>query len=127
MFTKRQIPAVGFSLGLERILLVMEERGMFKDLELPLPQLLLCRFADVPAAAAIEVATKLRAAGLRVELFADTPALGKQLQYANTIGAKCVGILGGNELAQGTLTVKTLATGEQKSVAIAEVAALVRG
>jgi histidyl-tRNA synthetase len=126
MFTKRQIPAVGFSLGLERILLVMEERGLFKELAIG-PQLLLCRFADVPAAAAIEVATQLRAAGLRVELFADAPALGKQLQYANTIGAAFAGILGGDELAQRKLTVKNLKTGEQKTLPVAEVAALVRG
>lgn len=126
MFTKRQIPAVGFSLGLERILLVMEERKMFPPLGVG-PQLLLCRFAEVPAAAAVKVATELRAAGLRVELFPETPALGKQIQYANTIGAPFVGILGGDELAKGTLTVKKLATGDQQSLSLAEAAKFVRG
>jgi len=126
MFSKQPVPAVGFSLGLERILLVMEERQMFPALGVA-PQLLVCRFADVPASAAIRVATALRAAGLRVELFADTPSLGKQIQYANTIGAPFVGILGGDELAKGTLAVKQLATGEQKSLPLAEVAAYVLG
>jgi len=122
MFSKQPVPAVGFSLGLERILLVMEERQMFPALGVA-PQLLICRFADVPASAAIRVATALRAAGLRVEVFADTPSLGKQIQYANTIGAPFVGILGGDELAKGTLAVKQLATGEQKSLPLADVAA----
>jgi histidyl-tRNA synthetase len=126
MFTKKAIPAVGFSLGLERILLVMEERGMFPPLGVG-PQLLLCRFEDVPAAAAVGCATQLRAAGLRVELFPETPALGKQLQYANTIGAPFAGILGGNELAKRELTVKKLATGEQRTLPLADVAAFVRG
>jgi histidyl-tRNA synthetase len=136
MFTKKQIPAVGFSLGLERVLLVMEERGMFPPLGVG-PQLLLCRFADVPASAAVAVATRLRARrkladgrdvdGLRVELFAETPSLGKQIGYANTIGAPFVGILGGNELAQGTLTLKKLATGEQKTLPLDDVASFVRG
>jgi histidyl-tRNA synthetase len=122
MFSKQPVPAVGFSLGLERILLVMEERQMFPALGVA-PQLLICRFADVPASAAIRVATALRAAGVRVEVFADTPSLGKQIQYANTIGAPFVGILGGDELAKGTLAVKQLATGEQKSLPLADVAA----
>ena len=124
MFTKRSIPAVGFSLGLERVLLVMGERGMFPALGKG-PQLLLCRFADVPASAAISVATTLRQAGVRVEVYADTPALGKQIGYADTIGASFVGILGGNELARGALTLKRLATGEQRTLAVAEAASVI--
>ncbi len=127
MFTKRQIPAVGFSLGLERILFVMEERGMFDAEKVQVgPQLLLCRFADVPAAEAVRIATELRRAGLRVELFADAPALGKQIAYADSIGAPFVAILGGNELAQHALTLKRLSTGEQKTLPMAEVAGFVR-
>lgn len=127
MFTKRQIPAVGFSLGLERVLLVMEERAMFPPLAAG-PQLLLCRFPEIAATDAVRVATQLRAAGLRVELFADTPGLGKQLQYANTIGAPFAAILGSNELAAQppALTLKKLATGEQKTLPIADVAEFVR-
>ncbi len=125
MFTKRQIPAVGFSLGLERVLLVMEERGMFPPLGLG-PQLLLCRFPEIAASKAVEVATQLRAAGLRVELFADTPALGKQLQYASTLGVPFAAILGSNEVDQKSLTLKKLATGEQKTLPLADVAAFVK-
>ena len=91
------------------------------------PELLLCRFADVPGAEAIRVATELRAGGLRVELFADTPSLGKQIAYATTIGAPFVGILGGDELAQRVLAVKRLKDGEQKKLPLAEVASFVRG
>lgn len=122
MFGKQQIPAVGFSLGLERVLLVMEERGMFPPLAIG-PELLLCRFPEVPPAAAIQVATALRAQGLRVELFADTPALGKQLAYASTVGARFAAILGSNELAAGTLAIKDLATGVQTTLAVDRVAA----
>jgi histidyl-tRNA synthetase len=126
MFTKRQIPAVGFSLGLERILLVMEERGMFPPTLSIGPELLLCRFPDVPAAEAIRIATELRARGLRVEFFADTPALGKQIAYATTIGAPFVGIVGSEELARGVLAVKRLKDGEQKKLPLAQVASFVR-
>ena len=126
MFGKQQIPAVGFSLGLERVLLVMEERAMFPQLGIG-PEVLLCRMNDVPAHAAIAVASALRADGLRVEVFADTPQLGKQLTYANTIGAPFAAILGASEVANGTVTLKNLQSGEQHAVPIAAVRARVRG
>lgn len=125
MFSGKQVPAVGFSLGLERILLVMEERQMFPALAAG-PQLVLCRFADVPAAAAVRVATALREGGLRVEVFPETPALGKQLQYAAGLGASYAAILGAKELAEGVIALKDLRSGEQQSVALPEVASRVR-
>ncbi len=124
MFQKQPIPAVGFSLGLERVLLVMEERGMFPPLGIG-PQVLLCRMADVPAAAAIKVATQLRAQGLRVELFADDKAMGKQLGYADTIGAPFAAILGTSELAAGTVALKDLKAGTQVALPVADVGVFV--
>ena len=120
MFQKQPVPAVGFSLGLERVLLVMEERGMFPSLGIG-PQVLLCRMADVPVAAAIRVATQLRAQGLRVEVFADDKAMGKQLGYADTLGAPFAAILGTAELAAGTVALKDLKAGTQAAVPIADV------
>ncbi|MBX3464291.1 MAG: histidine--tRNA ligase [Planctomycetes bacterium] len=124
MFGKQPIPAVGFSLGLERILLVMEERGMFPPLGIG-PQVLLCRLPDVTAAAAIGVATALRAQGLRVEIYADEAKLGTQLQYANKVAAPFAAILGGDEVAAGTVALKDLHTGEQVVLRVAEVGARV--
>ncbi len=121
MFLGKQVPAVGFSLGLERILLVMEERAMFPALALG-PQVVLCRFADVPAAAAVRVATLLRESGVRVEVFPETPALGKQLQYAAGLGAPFAAILGAKELAEGVLALKDLRSGEQHTVALGDAA-----
>jgi histidyl-tRNA synthetase len=120
MFRRQQVPAVGFSLGLERVLLVMEERGMFPPLGLA-PQVLLCQLADVPAAALVAVATALRAQGLRVEVFADASPIGKQLTYANTLGAPFAAILGPTELAAGTVALKDLGKGEQIACAVGDV------
>lgn len=125
MFLNKPVPAVGFSLGLERILLVMEERGMFPALHAG-PEVLLCRFPDVSAREALRVASELRASGLRVEVFADTPALGKQLQYAANIGAGFAAILGAKELAEGVVALKDLTSGEQRSTPIGQVAGAVR-
>jgi histidyl-tRNA synthetase len=125
MFLGKPVPAVGFSLGLERVLLVMEERGMFPELATG-PEILVCRFPDVPAAAAVRIATVLRADGMRVELHPETPALGKQLQYASNIGARFAAIVGSNEVQSGTVALKNLATGEQRSVALDAVRGIVR-
>ena len=121
MWKGQEVPAVGFSLGLERVLLIMTEREMFPPLAIG-PQVLLCRMGDVQPATAIGVATALRAQGLRVEVHADAPQLGKQLQYANAIGAPFAAILGANEVAAGTVSMKDLTSGVQAAVPIGEVA-----
>ena len=120
MFQKQPVPAVGFSLGLERVLLVMTERDMFPELGIG-PELLLCRMAGVSAAQAIGVATALRSSGLRVEVYADPAAMKKQLSYANATGVGHVAILGPQEVADGTVSLKDLATGAQVSCAVGEV------
>lgn len=121
MFQKQPVPAVGFSLGLERVLLVMEERQLFPPLGIG-PQVLLCRMADVAAADAIAVATALRAAGVRTEIHADPAPLKKQLQYANTIGVPFAVVLGQSEVAAGVVTLKDLASGEQATLPVAAAA-----
>jgi len=125
MFQKQQVPAVGFSLGLERVLLVMTEREMFPDLGIG-PQLLLCRMGEVSAAQAIAVASELRKNGLRVEVYADAAQMKKQLSYANAIGVSHVAILGPQEVADGTVALKDLDSGDQQACAVAEVAAQMR-
>lgn len=97
---------------------------MFPDLGTA-PEVLLCRFADVAPAQAVRAATALRAGGRRVEVFPDTPALGKQLQYATTIGARFAGILGQSEIELGSLTLKHLGSGEQRTVPLDEAAATI--
>ena len=124
MFQKKPVPAVGFSLGLERVLLVMEERSMFPPLGIG-PQVLVCRMSDVPADAAIRFASQMRAQGLRVEIYADSANMGKMLTYANTIGAPFAAILGASELAQGTLAMKCLKSGEQAAVPVADASVFV--
>jgi histidyl-tRNA synthetase len=121
MFGKQKVPAVGFSIGLERILVVMEERGMFGALSNSGVDVLLC-WMGVPMAEVLRVATRLRGAGVSVEVFPEPAKLGKQLQYADADGVKArfAAILGENELAAGQLGVKHLASGRQETFALAD-------
>ncbi|MBA3770892.1 MAG: ATP phosphoribosyltransferase regulatory subunit, partial [Blastocatellia bacterium] len=122
MFGKEQIPACGFSLGLERILVVMEERGMFPPqiAESTPADVLVLNLNEESAAESLKLAFELRTSGLRVTLYPEADKLGKQLKYADSINIPFACILGETELAEGNVTIKNLKTGEQKTVSRSE-------
>ena len=115
MFSTKQVPAVGFSLGLERILLLMEERQMFPALHLH-AQVMLCCLPDTPLAAVVGLAARLRQAGLTVELYPEQTKLGRQLSTADSLHIPYALIIGPDEIQQQRYTLKNLATGEQTSL-----------
>ncbi|MFN0139873.1 MAG: histidine--tRNA ligase [Pyrinomonadaceae bacterium] len=127
MFGKEQIPACGFSLGLERILVVMEERGMFP------PEIADSAPADVMVTIwseetipdSLKLANDLRAAGLRVTLYPEADKIGKQMKYADSIKVPYVCVLGESEIADGTVTLKNMKTGEQQAYPLDEIASKV--
>jgi histidyl-tRNA synthetase len=123
MFLGERVPACGVSLGLERILVVMTERSMF-------PPAIARGDAEVMAtvwsaeglADTLRLARDLRDAGLRVEVYPEADKLGKQMKYASTRGVRFVTIEGDDERSRGEVTVKNLESGEQTSVARADLA-----
>jgi histidyl-tRNA synthetase len=130
MFSGEQIPACGFSLGLERILVVMGERGMFPaDVDVSGPDVLVTIFDESTAAESLRLASELRAAWLRIELYPDAlrggKDLGKAFKYADGRRARYVTVLGQDEIARGEVKIKDLTTGGQQAVARASVAAAI--
>jgi histidyl-tRNA synthetase len=121
MFLGRQVPACGFSLGLERIFVVMEERGMFGEATAG-ADVMVAVWDDALAPRAIGLARDLRAAGLRVDLFPDRDKVGKQMKYADGRGYPFVALVGPDEAAEGVVSVKDLKSGEQTRVPRGEVA-----
>ncbi|MCC6781331.1 MAG: histidine--tRNA ligase [Planctomycetes bacterium] len=119
MFLGRPIPAVGFSLGLERILVVMEERGMLPALDVASDVMVLQMDRKLLAHAA-ELADRLRRAGFRTEVFPEATAkLGAQFQYADTRRIPVVAFIGDRELESGMVAIKSLASGQQELVPLA--------
>jgi histidyl-tRNA synthetase len=109
MFLGQSVPACGFSLGLERILVVMGERGMFPPkLTTTAADVMMAVFDAADAPHALRVAGMLRQSGLRVLVYPDADKIGKQIKYADSLGIPLVAILGGNEIGAGTVTVKNL-------------------
>jgi len=122
MFGKEEIPACGFSLGLERILVVMEERGMFPpELNTSSADVLVTIWNEESMGESLKLATDLRQIGLRVTVYPEADKLGKQFKYASTINAPFVCVLGDSELAEGKVTIKNLASGQQDLVKRGEI------
>jgi histidyl-tRNA synthetase len=123
MFLGEDIPACGFSLGLERILVVMTERNMFPaSVEQASADVLVALFDAAMVPEALRLAGELRASGVRVEVYPEPDKLGKQMKYAASRNMPFAAILGGDELARGEVTVKNLVSGEQQSVPRQDVA-----
>ena len=122
MFLGQRVPACGLSLGLERILVVMGERRMFPAaVERPPADVLVANFDAAAVAETLALAATLRAGAdgvrLSVELFPDVDKLGKQFKYASERGVPFVAVMGEAERAAGTVTIKTLTSGQQVVVA----------
>ena len=117
MFGKEQIPAVGFSLGLERILLIMDERGMFPpELETNPADVLVTVWNEEAAGESLKLANELRKGKLRVLVYPEADKLGKQFKYADSAEIKYVCVLGDAELAENKVTLKNMRTGAQETV-----------
>ena len=115
LFLGQNIPAAGFSLGLERILVVMAERDMFPpSLAMTPADVMIATFDAGSAPEAMRVAAILRDQGLRVLVYPDADKIGKQIKYADGRGIPFVALLGEDEIKGGTVTVKDL-TGQTQS------------
>jgi histidyl-tRNA synthetase len=124
MFSGREVPACGFSLGLERIIVVMTERGMFpEELAGTNADVLVTIWDDASVESSLALARELRAQGLRVELYPEADKLGKQLKYASARGVPFVVVAGPDERARGEVALKNMKTGEQRIVRPADLVA----
>jgi histidyl-tRNA synthetase len=116
MFSGEEIPACGFSLGLERILVVMAEQNMFPSgVDASPADVLVTLFAGEEAEA-LALARELREGGARVEVYPEPDKLGKQFKYASSTGVPRVAVLGSAERERGVVAIKEMQTGEQSDV-----------
>jgi histidyl-tRNA synthetase len=117
MFSGQEVPACGFSLGVERIIVVMSEREMFPIELLASPaDVMVTLWREDSIRDSLALAHELRASGLRVDVYPEADKLGKQFKYASERGIRMVVVLGEDERAKGEVAIKDLRTGEQRSV-----------
>ena len=127
MFLGQDIPACGFSLGLERIFVVMDERNMFPPEVASSPaEVMVAIWNENSVSDSIALARELRNAGLRVDLYPEADKLGKQFKYASSLNVGFVAVIGEEEAAKGQVAIKDMQSGEQQSVLRVEAAEFVR-
>ena len=128
MFLGSDVPACGFSLGLERILMVMHERGMFPpQVESSSVDVVVAALNENACEAAFQTAIELRrAGGLRVDLYPESAKMDKIFKYVDLRNAKFIAILGSDEVANGTVTLRNVKARTKEVVRRAEAPALIR-
>jgi histidyl-tRNA synthetase len=114
MFLGKDVPASGFSLGLERIIVVMSEREMFpKELGASPADVMVTILNEDSIADSIALAAELRSSGLRVDLYPEADKMGKQFKHASARGIPFVAIIGDDERERGEVAIKNMETQEQ--------------
>ena len=116
------VPGVGFGMGLERVLLAVTDEGLATPLEPPLDAYVVA-IGDAARAVARSLVDDLRGAGLGADLPYEDRPLKAQLKMADRADARTAVIIGEQELAEGTVTVRRIDYGSQAAVPLAEVAA----
>ncbi len=115
MFMKESVPACGFSLGLERIILLLEERGADFGPDTG-PEVLVSVFSDELAGESLKVAHQIRALGKKVDVYPGSGKFKKQFKYANVRNIQTVIVLAPDEIENGTVSIKNMETGEQTTL-----------
>jgi histidyl-tRNA synthetase len=127
LFRGESIPTTGTSLGIERIIDLMDILNLYPaHIGGTVVQALVTIFGDETRAESTQLAAELRAAGVRTELYLQDKNIGKQINYADKKGIPVVALLGSDEIAQGNVKFKRLRDGEEMTVARAGAADAVR-
>ena len=116
LFGGEQCPATGFGIGCSTLTLLLKERGLLPEPDIACDYFIATVGKDVLPEAQ-KIASKLRTR-FNVDMDITGRKLGKQLSYANSIGAKNVIIIGEDELKKGVLKVKDFTTGSEKSTTV---------
>ena len=120
------ISGVGISFGIDRIFDVLNALDCYPKDAVIGTQLLFINFGEKETAYCLPFVAQARAAGIRTEIFPDAAKMKKQMSYANAKEIPFVALAGENEMAQGKLTLKNMATGEQMLVSPEELIAQVK-
>lgn len=110
------LSGVGISFGADRIYDVLNALNLYPKEATTATQLLFINFGEKETAYCLSTAAAARKAGIRTEIYPDKAKMKKQMSYANAKGIAYVALAGDDEIAQGKITLKKMASGEQKLV-----------
>jgi len=124
-YTKSHLPGVGISIGATRLFYQLREAKLL-GVAASTVKVLVTQMDEAQLPAYLEIATLLRNAGIATEVVLDGGKLGKQFKYADRAGIRFVVVLGSDEIAKGTVTVKDLRKQDQFEVSRAELVKTLR-
>lgn len=113
----KHVPALGFGMGLERLILTMENQGC-EFMENPTCELYIAPMGDTAKDKAVELASNLRTEGFLVEYDIMDRGIKAQMKYANKLNAKFVLVIGDNEIQSNSAKLKFMATGEELPITL---------
>ncbi len=119
-YTDRQLPGVGISIGLTRLFFVLEDQGYLNDQLNTAPADVLILPMTEDMAPSISLATNLRTAGVRTQIYGEQKKFKQKMSYADKLAVPYVIFLGEDEIKDGAAAVKNMRTGEQVKLPIAE-------
>ena len=125
-YTDKILPGVGISIGLTRLFFILNEQGLLNGERntAPADVLLLPMVEDLSPA--VELATRFRNAGVRVQLYGEQKKFKAKMNYADKIGVPFVVFLGEDEIREGVVACKDMKSGEQTKLGFEETLARVR-
>ncbi len=121
-YTDKKLPGVGISIGLTRLFYVLGEQGLLNDAMVTAPADVLVIPMTQDLTYPIAAATALRSHGVRTQLYTEPKKVKQKFVYADKLGIPYAVIIGDDEVAAGTVSVKNLQTGEQRSMPPAQAA-----
>ena len=125
-YTNKQLPGVGISIGLTRLFYVLEEQKYLNEELLTAPADVLVLPMTEDLSPAISLATALREAGIRTQLYTENKKFKQKIGYADKLGIPYVIFLGEDEIAQNKAAVKDMTTGEQLTQTVEEAIARIQ-
>lgn len=112
---------VGISFGADRIYDVLNTLELYPKDTLASTKVLFVNFGEKEGAQSLQYVMKLRANGIPAEIYPDSTKMKKQMSYANDKNVAYVAMMGETEMANGTIALKCMETGEQENLTIDEV------
>ncbi len=124
-YTKSHLPGVGISIGATRLFYQLREAKLLPSAQSTV-KVLVTQMDEANLPSYLDLASHLRSAGIATEVVLDGGKLGKQLKYADRAGIRFVIMLGSDEIAKGTVTVKDMSKQDQFEVARADLVKTLR-
>jgi histidyl-tRNA synthetase len=112
LFTPRKLPGVGASIGLDRLLALLEEAGKLKS-GVSMAPVLVANFQGTSPSVPFSMAARLRASGIGAEVYPDPISIGKQMGYGSSRGHKLAVIVGPEEESKQLFNLRNLASRQE--------------